>query len=79
MQRKISDKFSVLKTKIPFIEIKKEWSCDKTQSDGQVSKGAKCSLTCNNGYRLSNLIIVFRLSYSYFRSKNLYPEVSKRW
>ena len=39
-----------------FIEIKKEWSCEKTQSDGQVSKGAKCSLTCTNGYQLSNSI-----------------------
>ena len=41
------------------VEIQKEWSCDKTQSDGQVSKGSKCSLTCNDGYRLSNYILGF--------------------
>ena len=79
MQRKISKKIeSVLKT--PFLEIKKEWSCDETQSDDQVSKGVKCYLTCNNGYRLSNSILIsYNRSNDNFRSKNLYPQVSKRW
>ena len=58
MQRKISEKIREY-SKPHVIEIKKEWTCDRTNIDGQVSKGAKCSLTCNNGYRLSNLIIVY--------------------
>ena len=37
-----------------FILIEKEWTCDKNQGDGQALKGSKCSLSCNNGYQLSN-------------------------
>ena len=37
-----------------FIEILKEWSCDKSQIGGEVWKGTRCTLTCNDGYRLSN-------------------------
>ena len=40
-----------------FIKILKEWTCDKNQGDGQVLKGSKCSLSCNNGYKLSNLTL----------------------
>ena len=42
-----------------FILIEKEWICDKNQSNGQALKGSQCSLSCNNGYKLSNSTLFF--------------------
>ena len=51
-----------------FIEISKKWLCTKNQNEvtgNKVSKGCKCTIICNDGYKLSESKIYFQNLVSY--------------